>query len=367
MGDGRVVVGPSFRNLTGQQQRRKRSSHSTTIMLASQLLRQPARLLLSRTTSRSVSRSIFRSPTLPRRRAFHASAPRHNAVDDALLYLPYEMMTLLHTQLPWHVVIPLSAFIMRGVLVVTAGSHARSLAARYIGLQPLRQAMAHQKRHQIMKQSSFFTVSAAKAVISSAVSIETRALDKRWNCTLLGQLNWSLAQLPIFLVMADVIRRMCNAQDGLLSMGLTCLGLKTAAQSFHQVPVITNPWFQPSLANEGMLWFPDLLAPDPTGALPFVVSGLMFFNVYTSKNQPADPNNRPAFSKNLRRVMLGVSLLVGPLCQNLPAALILYWTGSTSSVIVWNWWLDWRYPAPKDGLACKRPLQILPPVPQRRL
>ena len=88
----------------------------------------------------------------PPTRAFHASAPRKDPVLDAILYLPHEMMTLIHTQVPWYAAIPASAFLLRAALVTSFGTWARSLMARYIGLQPLRQALARQKRDDVLKQ-----------------------------------------------------------------------------------------------------------------------------------------------------------------------------------------------------------------------
>ena len=323
-------------------------------MLCTRLVRPPARQLLSRTSVTS-SHALF----IPRTRAFHASAPRKNAVLDALLYLPHEMMSLIHTQLPWYATIPLAAFIVRGVLVTTIGSRVRALIARYVGTQPVRQALAYQKRNQLMLQGGYSNPKQARTAIADAIKKETSELDKRWKCSIWGQVNWTFAQIPIFFTMAEVIRQMCGARDGLLSMGLQSLGMKSGTESIHGVIISDpSPWFQPSLASEGALWFPDLLSPDPF--LPFVVSGLMFTNIWLSKNgMSADPEKVPRFSRMLRGTLMGVSLLIGPLCQDLPAALMLYWASSTTSVIMWNWWLDWKYPAPKDFLACKRPLQML--------
>ena len=354
--------GPSFCGKVRSSQRQENLQHHEfhLTMFSSRLLRPPA--------CRLVARSTPTQSHISSRRAFHATRPRNDAVLDAILYLPHEMMSQLHTTLPWYATIPLTAFIIRGFLVTTAGSWARALTARYIGLHPLRQAMAHQKMHELMKEGGYDNPRQAKKAISTAIKQETSALDKRWNCTLRGQMSWTLAQIPIFFAMAEIIRQMCATRDGLLGMVLTKVGLKTEAGSLHGVSLAPeNPWFEPTLANEGMLWFTDLLVPDPTGALPFVVSALMFTNVYITKNGPTDPDNMPATTRNIRRLLLGVSLLVGPLCQELPAALMLYWASSTSSVIGWNWWLDRKYPAPKDALACKRPLKIIPAPKGRRV
>jgi inner membrane protein COX18 len=314
-------------------------------MLSPQRLRLPARQLLSR---RCVPA-----------RSFHASAPRRDPVLDAALYLPHEIMSLIHSQVPWYAALPIAAFLTRGVLVTTAGSWARSLTARYIGLQPLRQALAYRKRDEITKQGGFRSPKEAMVTLKKEVKNEVAKLDKRWNVTLWGQINWTFAQIPIFFTMAEVIRQMSGARDGLLALGLSAFrsGDNTATTD-PAAAVASNPWFEPSLANEGMLWFENLLVPDPTGVLPFAVSGLMFANIYFTNNTVSTDKSWPNL---FRKTLLGVSLLVGPMCQNMPAALMLYWASSTTSVIVWNAWLDWKYPAPKDFTACKRPL-LMPPA-----
>jgi inner membrane protein COX18 len=336
-------------------ERNERNARRPANMLSSQRLRPACQLL----TRRCVPA-----------RAFHASAPRRNPVLNTILYLPHEMMTLIHAQVPWYAALPIAAFITRGLLVTTAGAWARSLTARYIGLQPLRQALAVQKRDNMSRQGNFRSPKEAIVAIRKEIKNEVAKLDKRWNVTIRGQISWTFAQIPIFFTMAEVIRQMCGARDGLLAMGTSYFnsGDKTAAADQLAGPVdavtadslavaASNPWFEPSLANEGMLWFQDLLLPDPTGVLPFVVSGLMFSNIYFTKNTVNNDKNWPNL---LRRTLLGVSLLVGPICQSMPAALMLYWASSTSSVMLWNAWLDWRYPAPRGFTACKLPLQMPP-------
>jgi inner membrane protein COX18 len=355
-------------------------------MLSSRLLRRPARQWLSSTSAASLTPKCR-----PPARTFHASAPRQDPVLDAVLYLPHEMMNLIHANVPWYAAIPLTAFVTRGLLVTTAGAWARAIMARYLGLHPLRQALAFQKRNEILQRGNFRTTKEAILTVKKEVNEEVAKLDQRWNVSLRGQLGWTLAQIPIFFAMAEAIRQKCGARDGLLGLGFSAFKSKNAetavgdmadgaqtdvadmgldAQtSLGNIAGTTSTWFEPSLANEGMLWFENLLLPDPTGALPFVVSALMFTNIYMTKNSMDDVKS---WSLLIRRSLLGVSLLVGPLCQAMPAALMLYWTSSTSSVMLWNAWLDWKYPAPRNLTACKRPLQKPPksmqtkPLPRGR-
>ncbi|KAF2793558.1 hypothetical protein K505DRAFT_325374 [Melanomma pulvis-pyrius CBS 109.77] len=321
-------------------------------MLTSRLLRQPQ--LLSRHVAPTAAR--------PRARAFHASAPRRAPID-AWLTIPHEMLQLLHTSLPWYAALPVSAFLLRGALTLAVGRRVRASTARYIGLAPLRQALTFQIRDKMMREGQFKNPKEAKLTISRNVRRRIADLDRRWNCTLRGQLGWTLLQLPIFLTMADLIRHMCNTREGLLGMTLNAIGLgENRGAELHGVNLgPPNMWFDPTLASEGMLWFPNLIVPDPTGVLPFVVSALMFTNVYMSNNSPDAAGKMSRGAKAVRRLLLGVTLVIGPLCQEVPAAMLLYWASSTSSVLLWNLWLDRKFPAVRGFGACARPLLLMPP------
>jgi len=326
-------------------------------MLSSRLLRPTGRQFLS--TKPPIAILLSQLRLHPKPRTFHATTRRSDAVLDTLLVLPHELMNIAHSQLPWYAAIPTAAFLLRAFLVTTVGSRTRAITARYAGIRPLAQAIALQTTRQMYLENRFGSPKQAQQTIKAAVKRKTLELEQRWECRLGLHLGWTVLQLPIFITMAETMRQMCNTQDGLLAMTLRGMGLKDAPESIHDVPLgPPNPWFEPSLANEGALWFSDLLVPDPTGVLPFVVSGLMFANVYFTKNTGSAGAQTSTFSKNLRRVLLVVSLSIGPICQHLPAALMLYWAGSTSSVMLWNMWLDWRYPVPVNFGACKRPLQM---------
>ncbi|KAF3007778.1 hypothetical protein E8E13_010282 [Curvularia kusanoi] len=376
--------------------------------MSSRLLRHPACQLVARRQAAFTTCGSFNSR--PANRAFHASASRKNPLLDAVLYLPHEMMTLIHTQVPWYAAIPASAFILRAALVTSFGTWSRALMVRYIGLQPLRQALARQKRdevlNQLRKEGGARSPKEAKQRTMGAVKTVVTEFDSRWKVTLKAQMGWTLVQIPIFFTMAELVRKMSGARDGLLALTASslqsakgwfgigaadttgphgasnlatdalettealsapdafsvagALNSPTAVESLNTVA--TNPFFEPSLATEGMLWFPNLILPDPF--LPFIVSGLMFSNIYFSSNVPTTEKTWPNL---IRRILLGVSLLIGPLCQNLPAGLMLYWAGSTTSVMIWNKWLDWKYPAPVDSTACKRPLQMPPAMKSKTL
>ena len=124
---------------------------------------------------------------------------------------------------------------------------------------------------------------------------------------------------------------------------------------------------EPSLATGGILWFPDLTVADPWHVLPFALSAILVANLWPSTNagwrallnmdprppspdskapssssssssaenrdsQPINGSRNARIAMRLQRGMLPVSLLLGPLTMDLPAALHLYWiTSATAS------------------------------------
>lgn len=327
-------------------------------MLSSRLLRQTVRPPVLRSTARSPS-----SPITPRKRAFHATAHRQD-VTSALLYLPHVLTTNLHEVLPWYAVLPLSALIVRGTVFVTVGEWSRVRTQRYLGTHPLRQARALriQRDHAMAKDQSGDTrVKVAR--MNREVRKDAAAFDQRWECSKNAQLAWTFSTLPIYLVMTEVIRRMCNTREGILGMILKGSGLKGPDESVHGTNLGINPWFEPSLANEGALWFPDLLLPDPTGSLPCIVSALMLFNIINKGGKLRIlPGDVSRLEKAVRYAMMAMSVCISFTCQSLPAAVMLYWAGSTTTAITFNWYLDKKYPMPGGLTRCKRPLQVMKPL-----
>lgn len=339
--------------------------HSTTPRVAA---RRPAlsnmlaaRLL--RPSGRRPSGPAIASARLvaPRIRNFHASAPRQG-VWDAALYLPHEMLQLLHPGLPWYAAIPVSAFMLRGLLVFSFGGRVREYASRYVALHPLRSAQAKGIQKRLSKEGGFTSPKHAQHAISRAIREGNRDLDKRWRCSLKGQVGWTVAQLPVFVVMQEVIRRMTATKQGLFGLTMNSLGLgeDLGEGQKYSMDIANNPWFEASLANEGTLWFSNLLVPDPIGVLPWAVSFVMLSNVMQNSKRTSNPNDISAKSKVLKLTLMALSVSIGFIGQGLPASLLLYWFSSSCSASLWNVYLDRKYPEIKGIAPCKRPILDFP-------
>ncbi|KAK6955854.1 hypothetical protein Daesc_003499 [Daldinia eschscholtzii] len=191
-----------------------------------------------------------------------------------------------------------------------------------------------------------------------------------------GLQDWKLYSsflgLPFWLIGIESVRRICGGPRGLL--GRLLLGraeddatasntsgdteiatssldiTTTATEQVHTVdPNVvataaehTKNLLDPSIAFEGCLWFPDLSVPDPYHILPLALSSLLVWNMLP-KSQAGlrqlaglNPGDRllvetPAITRQrrLRRMLIVLSALIGPMTADLPAALHLYWLSTS--------------------------------------
>lgn len=128
----------------------------------------------------------------------------------------------------------------------------------------------------------------------------------------------------------------------------------TAAQDMIQPVAIASDL---SLATGGCLWFPDLMVADPLHILPCVLSVLLALNAmptswaalraFVGLNSQKSTLVQPQGRLRLQRAMVILSLAVGPLTMQLPAAIHLYWVSSTAITMLMKKMADYLIPIPK--------------------
>jgi inner membrane protein COX18 len=322
--------------------------------------------LLPRTSLRT---NIFQLPpnirtTLYRHRLrqFHASAPLKS--ETTLLDIPHQLFLSLHDiGQTWTLAIPLAA------LTIRFGLLAFQLPARH----------AQQRRHQMTPVINGFRSAQniaqerdIKNGRTSRMHSQTfkemefakykRDASVEWNTGL----HWtflSYLQLPVFLGMAECMRSMLGMQRGLLAAIMSRfegLPLEISSATEERLDglesnIFRPEWIEPSMATEGLFWCHDLTVADPTLALPFIVSALMFANISLGSEVVAA--ERKPWQKGLHRGLMIVALLIGPLTMQLPAGILYYWACSSATSLGSNLWMDRKYPLKKPIKACKRPLR----------
>lgn len=108
---------------------------------------------------------------------------------------------------------------------------------------------------------------------------------------------------------------------------------------------------EPSLATEGALWFPDLLAGDTTGILPAALTMSILLNISAGwkakkfsemADLPKIELYRALTVRGIRAFIQVLALNVGlsSYYYEMPAALLLYWTTSTNIATMQTVFLD---------------------------
>ncbi|KAG9242357.1 60Kd inner membrane protein-domain-containing protein [Calycina marina] len=257
-------------------------------------------------------------------RAFHSS-PRPQFMEQSIT-VAYSAIESLHTitGLSWTYTLPLSALLVRTFFVLPLSIYARANNRAQVELAPLVSAWKEPMQKKVrlqLQERKMVAISASKPNLMLAKEMRRKSAEiyARWGCQRLKNFM-PLLQLPIWLTVMEAIREMCGQREGLWG-----LLFRTGSGSMSQVLPI-----EASLATEGMLWFPNLMAADPQLTLPFILSGMLYMNITSGTAK----RNRSAFSAGLTKVLKAVALAIGPLTLNVPSAMLLYWISSSSMALV---------------------------------
>lgn len=311
--------------------------------------------ILSSRTTRSISHPNFQKSS---RRAFHATLqPRFL---DTCLGQTYNLLNGLHTitGLPWALTLPLAGLGIRILLVGPLSIMSKNAMRRRRQMLPLLHAWASHLKEDIVTKHAELGPRACHRALLIAIKRKSKEIDKRF-----GAQKWKgfipLAQLPIFLLVIETIRKMSGVRDGLLG-----LLAKAFTGANHQdgspghelmqdsaVPVVT------SFADEGAFWFTNLLVPDPFSALPLLLSGTMLLNIFLQWRQGHEIGK---WGRRYRNAVTFLAFMVGPMTLQMPAAMHLYWLSSSTFAVGETLLVQYYKPSP-------RPVKPCPPPHERKM
>ena len=306
-----------------------------------QLLRQtPYR---SRATVQShIVRREGRTSLQPCRRAFHAS-PRRLIIAECL-GTTHTLIAGLHsfTGLSWAYTLPLTALLIRLTITAPIATYATTVYNRRLELNPLIHAWRAAIARNVYRDNSAKSPKAREKITQKALYKKGVELRKR-----MGLQYWksylTIVQLPVFIVTIDTIRAMCGVKQGLLGLFSPSPSEEDAAATQEGTVKAVSSLFEPSLATEGALWFPDLLVADPAMVLPFALSASLLAAVILQERRLQ--KSGLSFGKGriwLGRVLKIWALLIGPAMLQLPSGMLIYWISSTWFAFGQNLVLD-RY------------------------
>ncbi len=253
---------------------------------------------------------------------------------------------------------PLTAIIVRAVVITPLTIYTRQIQQRQVALRPLILAWTHHLRHSVVVEST--SQEAFNKDLKKAYTAKRKELYKRWHCT-----RWRLflpfTQLPLFLVVVETLRRMCGVPGGLLSLftqrDINDVSVDASRDEVFATLNTSAPdiFFEPSLAQEGALWISNLLLPDPLLLLPFMLSATLFANIHLNTKIRAkvvmQTRDKPPSVYHLRvtRAFKFAALLIGPATLQVPSAILIYWITSSAVGLCQSFLLDRFMPVEPGG------------------
>ncbi|MCJ1289785.1 hypothetical protein MMC34_001318 [Xylographa carneopallida] len=285
-------------------------------------------------------------------RRFHASPFKQSEVLDTCMSQAHNVFANIHsfTELPWVLALPLTAFLVRLCLITPLNIYSHQTIRRQTALQPLLYAWASAMAVRIAREhgtqiGAVQGKKLKKELKHKRSEIYKRSGIRRW------MLFAPLINFPVWLVFMETIRRMCGTQEGLL--GLIAKAVERPRGDEAVVPPppvetdVVSAYFEPSMAVEGSLWFPDLLVADPMLILPFALSAC-FYATIVQQDRRLLRKNGVLLKWQTRRSRMAklVVLAIGPLTLHLPSAMLIYWMASSLTVLGQTILLDFVLPIP---------------------
>ncbi|EIT73202.1 hypothetical protein AO1008_08687 [Aspergillus oryzae 100-8] len=279
-----------------------------------------------------------RKTTLQQIRHFHPTRP--SPFVNELLDASSAFIQGVHSisGLSWAVSIPLTALIVRSTVAMPLQIYTKIQARKERDLVPLLSSWKKHYKDDILRNqykvddvNDIQNLSAATPILAQRMKSKHADLKKRWNIPRYWKpLNF--LQIPIWISVMEALRAMSGNDKGLIPYLLSLIEPtnSSGAPRLHLE-------VEPSLATEGALWFPDLLAGDTTGILPAALTMSILLNISAGwkakkfsemADLPKIELYRALTVRGIRAFIQVLALNVGlsSYYYEMPAALLLYWT-----------------------------------------
>ncbi|KAJ1982790.1 hypothetical protein H4R35_000149 [Dimargaris xerosporica] len=211
--------------------------------------------------------------------------------------------------LPWWGALVVGTVLLRLTILPVAIYQQRAIR-RQMALQPVVEAWVATLRENLKSHSlsQGWSLDRYRQEVQRHVRRQIGALYAQHDCRPIFRMVLPLVQVPLFLNTSFTIRRMCG---------------------------LPLPWFDvvddvpavPEFSQGGALWFTDLLAMDPTYALPVLVGATHLMNIQlniAANRQVVVPPYFPYLINGLRVLSVGIVYAAA----QLPAGVCLYWLTS---------------------------------------
>ncbi|KAI1389149.1 uncharacterized protein F4822DRAFT_270846 [Hypoxylon trugodes] len=293
--------------------------------------------------------------------------------------------TIIHlhsvTHIPWFLWIPCVSLGISLVFRLPSKVYTRRITQRRATYLPVIQAWSWRIQKNIAEEKVW--PSRVKDEIRKRYKDVTKRIYRN-----AGLQEWKLytgiLSFPFWIIGIDCIRRICGGPKGIVgniltrpsdakisgtqetvqaatsqtdNMGASIDGvLATATENIRNLP-------DPSITWEGCLWFTDLSVSDPYHILPTALSTMLVINLLPKtkkgiwqllglkyENQPVIETQSAQIQLRLRRIVILLSAMIGPLTADLPAALHLYWLTSAVMHAITDWVMSRLMPIKARGV-----------------
>ena len=125
--------------------------------------------------------------------------------------------------------------------------------------------------------------------------------------------------------------------------------VSASAEASKIVPQVAgNISIEPSLATEGILWFPNLLIAEPYGILSIILTCSIWANVGYAEQKARPVSPEPSkWRQRLTRGFFVLGIGVGFATLQLPSAMLFYWISSSASALCFSVLLEKYRPLPR--------------------
>lgn len=273
-----------------------------------------------------------------------AAWPPIAAVQDALVALHDT------SGLPWWATIAVGTVIVRGVILPAAIYQQRQIS-RLAHLRPLVRAVVESCRH-----------------VKHAPRRHAQTLTGIWNVCVqngvhpVSLFSGALVQLPVFILCVVSVRRMLLAAGSGTGAAAAAGGADHAgAAAAPSAPAHALVSGAEGLVDGGALWFPDLSAADPLGALPVVTIASFLLTTEVSRivsasaeQAPAGASaDGPAWLSFLRHRLQDIGVIALPAIAQLPCGVFMYWL--PNNLLSLSQLVAFRQPAVRAALGLDPP------------
>ncbi|RJE23703.1 inner membrane protein Cox18 [Aspergillus sclerotialis] len=296
----------------------------------------------------------LRRPHIASRRAFQQTRHFHPTKPTPLIAEVLDISSSaiygIHslTGLPWACSLPLTAVLVRMMISMPFQVFTKVQARKEQDIAPLLQSwkVFYQKNPETLHSTNSTTPEAAMKYLVVNVKNKQKQFKQEFNIYRYWKAA-NLIQLPVWLAFMDSVRNMCGDDRGFWPFLNSVLQNWRSPGEIYQT---IGPGVEPSLATEGALWFPDLLAADPTGVLPLLLTASVITNIRigwkTRPNReiaelPLNEFRNEVFKVALKHFLYGLAIYLGYAASHgMPAAFMIYWLGSTNLATLQTYFLD---------------------------